>query len=56
MVKKLQAQLREERRKNEALVAENHQLRADLEFVAIMADVDIPEHGAEGGIHNESEG
>lgn len=56
MVKNLKAQLREERRKNEALTAKNRQLRADLEFVAIMADVDIPNHEAEGDMNNESEG
>lgn len=56
MVKNLKAQLREERRKNEALTAENQQLRADLEFVAIMADVEIPEPEFEGGMPDESEG
>lgn len=33
----------EEGRRNEALRAENYRLRALLEYVAIMADVELPE-------------
>ena len=39
----LLGQLREEQKKNIQLREEVEQNRADLEFVAIMADVEIPE-------------
>lgn len=33
----------------ENLVAENEKLKADLDFVAIMADIEIPTDEGEGG-------
>lgn len=47
MFKSTKEQLREERRKNEALQAELNRANANLEYVAMMADVDLDEEGAD---------
>lgn len=41
-------QLREVQKKNILLQQEAKQTRADLDFVAVMCDVEIPEEGQEG--------
>lgn len=41
-------QLREVQKKNILLEQEARQTRADLDFVAVMADVEIPEEDQEG--------
>jgi cell division protein FtsB len=41
MYRDVHAQLREERRKNEKLEAENRKLQGDLAYVAMMTDVDL---------------
>ena len=44
----IQTQLREVQKKNVMLEQEAKQTRADLDFVAIMCDVEIPEEDQEG--------
>ena len=46
--KPMAAQLREVQKENVQLREQLEQTRADLEFVAIMADVEIPEEDQEG--------
>lgn len=46
--KPVAAQLREVQKENVQLREQVEQTRADLEFVAIMADVEIPEDEEEG--------
>lgn len=43
IIKTVREQLLDERAKNEALEAENARLRADLAYVAMMADVELDE-------------
>ena len=47
--KPVTAQLRDVQKENVQLKEQVEQNRADLEFVAIMADVEIPEEDQEGG-------
>ena len=44
----VRAQLREVQKKNAMLEQDAKQTRADLDFVAIMCDVEIPEEDQEG--------
>ena len=44
----VRSQLREVQKKNVMLEQEAKQTRADLDFVAIMCDVEIPEEDQEG--------
>ena len=41
IIKTTKGRVREAERENERLAAENARLRADLEYVAMMSDVDI---------------
>lgn len=43
MFRNVNEQLRIERQKNEALAAENAKMKADLAYVAMMADVELDE-------------
>jgi hypothetical protein len=43
MYRDVHTQLREERRKNEKLEAENRKLQGDIAYVAMMADVELDE-------------
>ena len=47
IVKNTRRALREERRENERLTAENSKLRADLAYVAMMTDVELDEEDAD---------
>lgn len=49
MYRDVNAQLREERKRNEILEAENRKLQADLAYVAMMADVDLDDGEEETG-------
>lgn len=48
ILKDTQKQLREERRKNEALTAELDKAKADLAYVSMMVDVDLGQPVEEG--------
>ena len=53
--KTIKEQLMEERRKNEALLSELIKINANLQYVAMMTDVDINEEEErefEGGVDN----
>ena len=53
--KTIQEQLVEERRKNEALLSELIRVNANLEYVAMMTDVDINDEPATERIGDDNE-